>query len=105
MAHLIEKYLIGKRSNIEFVSYDGAWPNLCSGTLTIKVDGKTYAFNHAMMSGGHICGGPSTDWDMWAESGPWSLDLEEHPELEPYKEEITQVVNDNVPYGCCGGCI
>ena len=50
-----------------------------------------------MMSGGHICGGPSTDWDMWAESGPWSLDLEEHPELEPYKEEITQVVNDNAP--------
>ena len=25
---------------IEFVSYTGEWPCLCSGTLTIKVDGK-----------------------------------------------------------------
>ena len=98
MAHLIEKH-----SNIEFVSYDGAWPNLCSGTLTIKVDGKTYAFKHAMISGGCIM--RNEDWDMWSETGPWSLDLEEHPELEKYIDEITEVVNDNVPYGCCGGCI
>ena len=90
---------------IEFVSYDGAWPNLCSGTLIIKVDGKTYSFKYAMISGGHICGGPHTDWDMWSEQGPWELNLEEHPELEQYKEEITRVVNENVPQGCCGGCI
>jgi len=90
---------------VEFVSYDGKWPCLCYGTLIIKVDGKSYSFNHAMVSGGCIMGGPSTDWDMWAEQDDWELNLEEHPELEQYKEEITRVVNKNVPQGCCGGCI
>ena len=90
---------------VEFVSYDGKWPCLCSGTLIIKVDGKTYSFNHAMISGGCIMGGPSTDWDMWSEEGDWKIDLEEHPELEQYKEEIEKVVNENVEHGCCGGCI
>ena len=90
---------------VEFVSYDGKWPCLCSGTLIIKVDGKTYSFKNAMISGGCICGGPHTDWDMWSEQGDWKINLDEHPELEPYKEEITRVVNDNVEQGCCGGCI
>ena len=90
---------------VEFVSYDGKWPCLCFGTLIIKVDGKTYSFEHAMISGGGIFGGPSTDWDMWAEYGDWKIDLREHPELEPYKEEIEKVVNENVEQGCCGGCI
>ena len=90
---------------VEFVSYDGKWPCLCYGTLIIKVNEKTYSFTEAMISGGRICGGPHTGWDMWAEQDPWELSLEEHPELEQYKEEITRVVNENVPYGCCGGCI
>jgi len=88
---------------VEFVSYDGKWPCLCSGTLTIKVDGKTYMFNHAMVSGGCVlC---NEEWDMWSVQGDWKINLEEHPELEPYKEEITRVVNENVEQGCCGGCI
>ena len=90
---------------IEFVSYDGKQPCLCMGTLVIKVDGKTYSFKNAMHSGGCIMGGPSTDWDMWSETGPWEINLEEHPELEQYKEKITELVNDNVTWGCCGGCI
>ena len=48
---------------VEFVSYDGKYPCLCMGTLTIKVDGKEYRFNHAMISGG--CIQRSEDWDMW----------------------------------------
>lgn len=90
---------------VEFVSYNGKYPCLCSGTLIIKVDGKTYSFNDAMISGGCIMGGPSTDWDMWPEEGDWKIDLKEHPELEQYKEEIERVVNENVEHGCCGGCI
>ena len=88
---------------VEFVSYDGKYPCLCMGTLTIKVDGKVYSFNHAMISGGSVL--RNEDWDMWTEEGDWKVDLYEHPELEPYKEEITRVVNEKVEHGCCGGCI
>ena len=88
---------------IEFVSYDGEYPGLCMGTLTIKVDGKTYKFEHALISRGQIC--RDDDWNMWAEKGDWEVNLFEHPELEPHKEEITRLVNENVEHGCCGGCI
>ena len=92
---------------IEFVSYDGKWTCLCSGTLIIRVNGKTYRLDNVMISGGCIMGGPSTDWDMWTEHGDWRLDLDfdAYPELKEYEEEITRVVNDNVEQGCCGGCI
>jgi len=88
---------------VEFVSYDGKWPCLCMGTLTIKVDGKTYRLNHAMESGG--CVWHDSDWNFEVEHGDWEVNLGEYPELEPYKEEITRVVNENVEQVCCGGCI
>lgn len=88
---------------VEFISYDGKYPCLCMGTLTIKVNGKTYWLNNKMISGGCIM--RDGDWNMWSEYGDWEINLEKYPELEPYKEEITQVVNDNVEQGCCGGCI
>lgn len=88
---------------VEFISYDGKYPCLCMGTLTIKVNGKTYWLNNKMISGGCIM--RDGDQNMWSEYGDWEIDLEKYPELEPYKEEITQVVNNNVEQGCCGGCI
>lgn len=90
---------------VEFISYDGKWPNLCSGVLTIKVNGTSYKLENVMVSGGCIIGGPHTDWDMWSEQGPWTVDLEEYPDLKQYEDEITRLVNENVEYGCCGGCI
>lgn len=88
---------------VEFIEYDGKWPNLCSGTLSIKVNDKVYKLERVLVSGG--CIRRDDDWNMWTESGPWSLDLDDYPELLPYEKEITDCVNDNVEYGCCGGCI
>ena len=45
-----------------------------------------------------------TDWgDAYVETGRWSIDLPE--DLEPFQKEIEECINENIPYGCCGGCI
>ena len=39
--------------DIEFVSYNGKYPNLCSGVLTLRVDGQIRQFNWCLISGGY----------------------------------------------------
>ena len=31
---------------IKFISYTGKYPNLCSGVLTVEINGKEYKFGH-----------------------------------------------------------
>ena len=89
---------------VKFISYDGAYPNLCSGTLTIEVDGKKYELFYILKSGGAVWF--SEDWDEHVEKGSWSIYEDMLPdELKPYKIQLEDVVNANVPCGCCGGCI
>lgn len=111
---------------IEFVSYDGEYPNLCSGELTLKINGKTRIFgvnygkynwadcekiakthyNRFWESGGNI--ESTADYsDMWANHGPWRLtDINDLPEyLRPHADELIDLFNEHVPWGCCGGCI
>ena len=92
------------------IDYDGFFPNLCSGNLNVTIDDKTWDFGkYALISGGHICGGAHTDWDMWAEYGPWSIDEDAWPEGFPEDEylrlNVLEAVNGQVSWGCCGGCI
>lgn len=37
---------------VEFISYNGEYPNLCSGLLVIKVNGKLYELRHCLYSSG-----------------------------------------------------
>lgn len=91
-------------NKVEFISYNGSYPCLCSGTLEIKVNGKHYKLNHILFSGGSVWFDDSMEEHI--EEGPWEINESELPiELKPYIKEIEEVVNDSVEYGCCGGCV
>ena len=88
---------------VEFVSYDGVYPCLCSGTLILRIDGKEVSLGRCLESGGH-CYWNSEDGDEEVTRGKWSLHYLPE-EYEYCRTEILKVVNDNVPHGCCGGCL
>lgn len=119
-------------SRVKFISYTGEYPNLCSGVLTLEIDGKEYKFGHNYTmyhfhkdinawvqededpqnpnfnsfwtSGGSVTF--DEDWDSVVEQGEWKIDVEELPEqFWGVADEIDRVFNENVPFGCCGGCV
>jgi hypothetical protein len=87
-------------SNIE-VTYDGAFPNACSGTLTIKVDGSLiYDEYSCCESTGGVCF--DIDWNENVIGGKlvWN-------DADKFSKEIQGAVKevlDKVEV-CCGGCV
>lgn len=91
-----------KTAAVEFVSYDGRYPNLCSGTLVLKIDGVERVMpSYCMHSGGSVTF--DNNWTEHVGTGLWSVDVPD--DLSDLESEIEACVNDNVPYGCCGGCV
>ena len=89
---------------VEFVSYDGEYPNLCSGELKILVNKKEYILNNVLLSCGNVW--LDNNCDEHVETGFWTVNTFYIPEeLKQYIGEIELVVNENVEHGCCGGCI
>ena len=87
---------------VEFVSYNGCWPNLCSGTLVLKIDGEEVVFpDYCMSSGGSVWF--DIDWEEFVGIGPWTVYVPS--QYKQYDAEIQKVVNEHVPWGCCGGCV
>ena len=112
-------------NRVRFISYTGEYPNLCTGVLTLEIDGKEYKFGHnysnykggkfvdedsdnpnfekLWSSGGRIYGCME---DLYAVEGEWHIDADDLPEqFRDIADEIDEVFNNNVPWGCCGGCI
>ena len=111
--------LINKNDNInthvKFVNYTGEYPNLCRGTLTLEIDGIEYTFGgkyyesktdfkRFWYSGGSVSF--DDEWNAYVETGKWEIDVDDLPEqFRKYAYEIDRVFNENVDWGCCGGCI
>lgn len=101
--------------HVEFVSYDGRYPNLCTGKLVLKIDDKDYCFYFDTSckgvdfpafwhSGGSVTA--DADWNFTVSKGHWEINVGQIPEqFRKYAAEIDEAFNDNVPYGCCGGCV
>lgn len=106
--------------HVKFVSYTGKFPNLCGGILTLEIDGKEVRFGHdytefeSWKTDGNFDrfwtsnGGCyfSTDNLGYTTEGEWIIDASCLPkEYRGYVYEIDIVFNENVPHGCCGGCL
>jgi hypothetical protein len=88
---------------LAFISYerDG---DLCASKITLAVDGIAIAFpDYCLHSGGSW--GFDEDGAEYIEQGPWSIVAWPEnfpPELQSMAEDL---INENVPWGCCGRCI
>ena len=128
---------------IEFVSYEGKFPNLCEGLLVVRIDGRLYAFSPysdrsmyrgfwsrdnrteileddsiTKVFGFYLKSGGRIDWGEDGESpkivkGKWIID-DKSMKLEngvrfilsgEQKSELEKVINQNIEFGCCGGCV
>ncbi len=88
-------------NTVEFIGYDGDYPCLCYGTLTLCINGENVQMENCLASGGAVWF--DDDWTEHVECGAWDVDVPAH--LAHLAEKIKGVVNANVPYGCCGGCV
>lgn len=76
--------------HVKFISYTGKYPNLCSGVLTLEIDGVTYCFGHdyskyrswendgnyeAFWSSGGGCGFYNDYANAYVDSGAWVIDV------------------------------
>ena len=97
-------------NHVKFISYDGKYPCLCMGTLILQIDGINYSFGDEghfikFWESGGTCGF-TDDWDENVTKGEWIINIEEIPkQFRKYSNEIDEVFNNNVRYGCCGGCL
>lgn len=98
---------------IEFVSYDGKYPNLCAGVLTLRIEDNEYTFGWhrgARYPQFWTAGGTARfdeNWEPTLENGPYTFDYSEMPGwlTTEEKEYIGELFNSNVEWGRCGGCL
>ena len=97
--------------HIKFVKYTGQYPNLCNGVLILNIDGKLVSFGKKRIFGNdseYDCfwetGGSCNLYDGCT-TGEWQIDANKLPkQYKKYAHEIDKVFNQNVEFGCCGGC-
>lgn len=92
--------------DIKFMSYDGEYPNLCSGELILLIDGKKVSLGECLSSGGRVS--HNEEYEYTVTSGDWGVSFDAVQNLnltDNEKDLIRDLVNENVPQGCCGGCI
>lgn len=109
---IVGRYKQNSLNHVTFINYDGRYPNLCSGTLKLAVNGIEHIFSDTFYcnedethhkrfwsSGGGL------DSDYCAYDGEWIIDYCAIPEnMRAYADEIDILFNENVEHGCCGGC-
>ena len=83
------------------VEYDGKWPNLCRGHLFVIINDYTWDFGIGSITSGGI-----TNWRKNnVTEGNWTVNNWPENFPEKYKNKTIKKINNDIPWGCCGGCI
>lgn len=88
---------------IEFISYSGKYPHLCCGCLRLMINNEEVIFDNILASGGYC--GIDGDYEEYVEQDEWYVNDGNLGEYEKYRSEILDIINENVEFGCCGGCL
>lgn len=110
------------RKALEFVEYTGRYPNLCSGRLFVRINGVLISFGNYCLgekgktsdegvqnypefwhTGGHLNRNYDAVQYPWRLSD-WIKEKQFPPEIRKFLPMLIDLFNENVPYGCCGGC-
>lgn len=107
MYMLVNNNVNTAESHVKFISYTGKHLHLCSGILTLEIDGKKARFGYGTLNDPFwVSGGGLNPNYEGAYQGEWKIDVNMIPkEYRKYATEIDKVFNENVEWGCCGGCI
>ena len=81
-------------------SYNGSYPCLCGGVLVVKIKDAHYEMG---INSGGTCYIDDRGNEI-VSSGMWTVNYPDNFP-EKYKKVVHEWVNDNVTWGCCGGCI
>ena len=99
----------GRTITLELVGYD-EWVEgddrvpMCGGSLVVKINYHYYLIEHALISGGCYYYDEECE-DYVVEQGDWLPNEKNFPEeCIDLIDEIMELVNKNIPKGCCGGC-
>jgi hypothetical protein len=86
------------------IDYNGRYPNLCSGTLVVTIGEKVWNFGENVLSSS---GSVSFDeqWNEEVTSGPWGISDWPKGFPKKYRAVVEDAINDQIPWGCCGGCV
>jgi len=107
------------------ITYDGSYPNLCSGTLAITLDNTTTVFRKYQFSEGFETSGSFDRWEFgnsyevtwetyndglsyrdWLHSTTYKTILSTIPTIAEHSEELyTSLQAIDFRHGSCGGCI
>lgn len=88
------------------IEYDGRYPSLCSGNLIVTINGDKWEFPRCcLLSGGYVCKSGDDDDNYDVTKGLWQIIRWPSNFPEEQKKGVIKKVNEEIPLGCCGGCI
>lgn len=89
---------------MKLISHNLPAYNACRGSFTCETDGKEWYFpKGSLHSGGSVSF--DENWSETVEEGPWTINEWPKGFPEDKKWEVLDLINEEFPWGCCGGCV